>query len=101
MKSTVPERLNVSFEIEMQVKRLAQQGKPCDAVMWLKKATGCCLLSANAWVAENVPFFGRLIGKPCPYCKKPLKTDQAQQCFECGTDWHDGNKVIQRLVKRK
>jgi hypothetical protein len=26
----------------------------------------------------------------CPFCGKMLRTAAAQQCFECGKDWHDG-----------
>jgi hypothetical protein len=25
---------------------------------------------------------------PCPECGKPLRSNQAKQCFECGADWH-------------
>jgi hypothetical protein len=25
---------------------------------------------------------------PCPFCGKPLRSAQAQQCFDCGADWH-------------
>lgn len=25
---------------------------------------------------------------PCPRCGQPLRTPKAQQCFECGADWH-------------
>jgi hypothetical protein len=32
--------------------------------------------------------------KPCPWCGKPLKTEKAQQCFECGMDWHDPANVV-------
>lgn len=30
---------------------------------------------------------------PCPFCGKMLRTATAQQCFECGKDWHDVNQV--------
>lgn len=30
----------------------------------------------------------------CPYCGKPLRTERAKQCFECGKDWHDPDKVV-------
>jgi hypothetical protein len=26
--------------------------------------------------------------KPCPHCGKPLRSNQAKQCFDCGADWH-------------
>lgn len=26
--------------------------------------------------------------KPCPFCAAPLRTNLAEQCFECGADWH-------------
>ena len=28
-------------------------------------------------------------GPPCPRCGKPLRTKKAEQCFECGADWHE------------
>ncbi len=33
---------------------------------------------------------------PCPYCGKILPTSKAQQCFECGWDWHDHDNPVQR-----
>lgn len=30
----------------------------------------------------------RVDNKPCPQCGKPLRSNQAKQCFECGADWH-------------
>lgn len=26
--------------------------------------------------------------KPCPFCAAPLRTNLAEQCLECGADWH-------------
>ena len=31
----------------------------------------------------------------CPFCGTALRTPEAQQCFECGADWHDPNSVVQ------
>lgn len=36
---------------------------------------------------QEIWAFGRKT-PPCPKCGKPLKTNKAQQCFECGHDWH-------------
>jgi len=27
----------------------------------------------------------------CPSCNQPLRTSKAQQCFECGADWHEAD----------
>ena len=32
----------------------------------------------------------------CPYCGQALPTAQAQQCFNCGADWHDPRNVVVR-----
>ncbi len=31
---------------------------------------------------------------PCPQCGKPLLNYAAQQCFQCGADWHANKQVI-------
>ena len=33
---------------------------------------------------------------PCPYCGDPLPTAKAQQCFQCGMDWHDPTNIVRR-----
>src|SRR4051794_32000310 len=33
-------------------------------------------------------------GPPCPHCGRLLRNPKARQCFECGTDWHDPEKVV-------
>ncbi len=35
-------------------------------------------------------------GPPCPYCGSPLRTPNAKQCRNCGTDWHDPINVVHR-----
>jgi RNA-directed DNA polymerase len=32
----------------------------------------------------------------CPYCGVNLPTAQSQQCFACGVDWHDPQRVVRR-----
>lgn len=32
----------------------------------------------------------------CPYCGQDLRTPKAKQCFSCGADWHDPNRVMIR-----
>ena len=43
-------------------------------------------------------FFGRekAAGGPCPHCGVPLRTSKAQQCRQCGMDWHDPENVVCR-----
>lgn len=33
---------------------------------------------------------------PCPYCGQRLATAKAKQCFSCGMDWHDSQRVVCR-----
>jgi hypothetical protein len=35
-------------------------------------------------------------GPPCPRCGKPLRTKKAEQCFECGADWHKNGEESER-----
>ena len=37
----------------------------------------------------------------CPYCRTPLRTIGASQCFSCGADWHDPQRVTFRGVPGK
>ena len=36
---------------------------------------------------RRAPIKGHKGNKPCPECRQPLRTNQAQQCFECGATW--------------
>ncbi len=39
-------------------------------------------MAVNCLIAALVPVV------PCPSCGMPLRTQLAQQCLECGADWH-------------
>lgn len=40
-------------------------------------------------------------GPPCPYCNRFLRNKKAKQCFECGMDWHDPSRVVNRKAHAK
>jgi hypothetical protein len=40
-------------------------------------------------VIVDIELGRRGAGPPCPRCGKPLRTKKAEQCFECGADWHN------------
>lgn len=89
-----------SPELEAEVKELIGRGLTIAAIKRLREATGWGLADATRWVDRDLErrgFRKDRTGKPCPYCGKPLRTDTAKQCFECGTDWHDANNVVRRF----
>ena len=72
-----------------ELTELIQQGRTLEAIKRYREEHGVSLR-----VAKEAMY--RLKGsvkpsppmKPCPSCGRPLRTDLAQQCFECGADWH-------------
>ncbi len=78
-------------ELDSELVALIQEGRTIDAVKRLRTATGASLGEGLTWVNERLKKLSGVPwkGKPCPYWGKPLSTDQARQCFECGRDWHD------------
>jgi hypothetical protein len=58
-----------------------------EAIRRLREAMGLPVLACKEWVVEHAPSKPN----PCPYCGKPLRTERASQCFECGADWHDAD----------
>jgi transcription initiation factor IIE alpha subunit len=50
----------------------------------LHDEAGYSFQEAMQWVGD----YSASQVKPCPHCGKPLRTDAARQCFECGKDWH-------------
>lgn len=43
---------------------------------------------ADAKAAMVCLHYARKRRVPCPYCGKPLRSPLAEQCVECGVDWH-------------
>lgn len=62
------------------------------AVRYFRQASGVGLAQAHEAItmllAYKVPKSTVPQKKPCPHCGASLRTALAQQCFECGADWH-------------
>jgi hypothetical protein len=60
------------------------------AIKRYREVTGCGLGESKLAVESvlDVALGKRGAGPPCPLCGKPLRTKKAEQCFECGADWH-------------
>ena len=81
-RNHIPQFAVISPEDEQQLKSLPA----VQAFQELRARTGCSVLWAKLWVFH--PHSPHPSGPPCPYCGKPLRTKKAQQCLECGADWH-------------
>jgi hypothetical protein len=93
------ERVLSNPELEAEVRGMIRRGHTIDAIKRLREATGWGPADAKTWVDRALEGHGctkTRMGKPCPYCGRPLRTDRANQCFECGTDWHDASNIIRR-----
>lgn len=95
MANDLPEPLPPKLEAD--IRALIARGSVIDAIKWLRKTSGCGLAAASAHVSRILATTDlvrpRTTG-PCPYCGKALRTNMAQQCFECGADWHDPDNVV-------
>ena len=81
----IPRFAEISDKEESRLRSLSK----IQAMKEVKEKTGCTLRWAKIWAThENGPEH-QYIGPPCPYCSEPLRTEQAQQCFVCGADWHN------------
>jgi hypothetical protein len=85
--------LSLPTDLEAEVVALMQQGRTIEAIQRLRLAMNVSLADAKRWVDDRVqalPGKAKVFtGRPCPFCGKPLRTDRARQCFECGKDWHE------------
>ena len=89
----IPRFLDLPPEQEAMVRAIDREGRRVEAIRKLRELTGCPLAWAKIWVSHPTgpkPEHTRGNTSPCPYCGKPLRTDQAKQCFHCGADWHHG-----------
>lgn len=56
------------------------------------EVTGLSEELAKAWCQhrdKEIHRRGKWNSTPCPHCGRWLRSPTAQQCFHCGTDWHD------------
>lgn len=86
-------------DLEAEVRALIAQGTVIDAIKWLRQTSGCGLAVANARVSDilaTTDLVQPRMSVPCPYCGKPLRTNEAKQCFKCGADWHNPDNLVRR-----
>jgi hypothetical protein len=81
-RTHIPQFAVISAEDEQHLRGLPTM----TAIKELRERTGCPLRWAKIWAFH--PHGPQPSGPPCPYCGQPLRTDKAQQCLECGADWH-------------
>jgi len=93
----------VSVELEKELLALIEQGEFAAATTKLKQSTSLSLGKCKQWVLDHTPPPPPRPQVPCPYCGKLLRSEKAQQCFECGMDWHNATNVVKHgpsVVKR-
>jgi hypothetical protein len=81
-RAHIPQFADISPEVEKHLRSL----RTMIAMRELRERTGCPIHWAKIWAFH--PHGPQPSGPPCPYCGQPLRTDKAQQCLECGADWH-------------
>ncbi|MGE0538485.1 MAG: hypothetical protein AB7O68_26215 [Pirellulales bacterium] len=84
----------VSDDLQAELRQLIEAGSRISAIKRLRDETGIGLQDAKAWVTRDSDV--RRPRAPCPYCGQPLRSMAAQQCLECGMDWHDPQNVVCR-----
>ena len=85
----------IDASVEAEAQRLLNDGKIIHAIKHLRECAGLSILQGQAWVHSHGLKYERPT-IPCPYCKKPLRSPLAKQCFHCGMDWHDAQNVVLR-----
>src|SRR5689334_3431815 len=70
---------------ELHIRGLASLDRQ---IVEIQRITGCSHRWAKIWANHpDGPQPKRSVTSVlCPKCKAPLRSDQAKQCFECGTD---------------
>jgi hypothetical protein len=86
----IPQFAELTGEEEERLKVLIRGKRSVEAMMDLRRLTGCSIGWAKIWVLHpNGPNAEGAEIAPCPYCGAPLRTKRAKQCRHCKRDWHD------------
>jgi len=84
----IPMFMSICPETELELRAIEN---PVEQMQRLIDITGCPKTWAKIWATHpNGPHrqFGDNNAPPCRFCGKQLRTKHAQQCVECGADWH-------------
>jgi len=78
----------LSDELLSEIGAMLQAGQEREVIERLHREAGKTYRQATQCIKQYRYSLIYNPPKPCPHCGELLRTNRAQQCFLCGSDWH-------------